>query len=123
MFPAHPLLKHMGAKGGAFGGTEAKSDDRLRTQKTEEQMCGAKSPASPQLHIDPHGELAQPALQSMLAPRASNIKSSQLYHARIYEPFQNINSALFEVSVNNHSYSSPGVDAPERWLASITCDV
>lgn len=56
VFPAHPLLKHMGVKGG-FGGTEAKSDDRLRTQKTEEQMCDAKSPALPQPHIDPHREV------------------------------------------------------------------
>lgn len=109
--------------GGAFGGTEAKSDDRLRTQKTEEQMCGAKSPAFPRLHIDPHRELARPAPQSMLASRAANIKPSQLYRARIYEPFQNINSALFEVSVNNHSCGSPGVDASERWHASITRDV
>lgn len=109
--------------GGCFHGTEAKSDDRLRTQKTEEQMCGAKSAAFPQPHIDPHRELAPPALQSMLASRASNIKSSQLHYVRIYEPFQNINSALFEVSVNNHSYSSPGVDAAERWHASITRDV
>lgn len=56
VFPAHPLLKHMGVKGG-FGGTQAKSDDRLRTQKTEEQMCGAKSPTFSQPHIDPHREI------------------------------------------------------------------
>lgn len=53
VFPAHPLLKHMGVKR-SFVGTGAKSDDRLRTQKTEEQMCGAKSPTFPQ----PHGDTA-----------------------------------------------------------------
>lgn len=59
----------------------------------------------------------------MLALWALNIKSSELFYMRIYELFQNINSALFEVSVNNHSYSLACVDATERWHASITCDV
>lgn len=35
----------------------------------------------------------------MGALRALNRKSFKLYYVRIYEPFQNINSALFEVSV------------------------
>lgn len=56
----------MGAKGGGFGDTEAKSDDRLRTQKTEEQMCGAKSPTFSQPHIEPHREMPLPVFNVRL---------------------------------------------------------
>lgn len=54
---------------------------------------------------------------------ALNIKSFKLYYVRIYEPFQNINSALFEVSVKDSSYSSLCVDSTEWLHASITCDI
>lgn len=37
------------------------------------------------------------------SPWVLNIKSFKLYYARMYEPFQNINSALFEVSVKDSS--------------------
>lgn len=59
----------------------------------------------------------------MLALRALNRKSFKLYYARIYEPFQNINSALFEVSVKESSYSSQSVDSTERSHTSITRDL
>ena len=59
----------------------------------------------------------------MLALRALNRKSFKLYYVRIYEPFQNINSALFEVSVKGSSYSSQCVDSTERLRASITRDI
>lgn len=54
---------------------------------------------------------------------AVNIKSFKLYYVRIYEPFQNINSALFEESVKDSSYSSLCVDSTEWLHASITCDI
>lgn len=41
----------------------------------------------------------------------------------MYEPFPNINSALFEVSVKDSSYSSLCVYATERLHTSITCDI
>lgn len=44
-----------------------------------------------------------PQLRSMLALNALNGKSFGLYYVRIYEPFQNINSGLFEVSVKDGS--------------------
>lgn len=49
--------------------------------------------------------------------------TSDLYCVRKYEVFQNINFALFEVSLRDHSYSSPGVEVTEGLQASITCDV
>lgn len=52
-------------------------------------------------------------LKSMLAMRALNLESFKLYYVRIYEPFQNINSALFEVSVKDGSYSPLCVDSTE----------
>lgn len=77
-------------------------------------MCCAKSTTFSQPHIlTDSGRLPQPVLKSMLALRALNRKSFKLYYVRIYEPFLNINSALFEVSVKDSSYSSQCVDSTE----------
>lgn len=87
-------------------------------------MCCAKSTTFSQPHIDwLRGGLPQLVLESMLALWALNIKSFKLYYVRIYEPFQNINSALFKVSVKDSSYSSLCVDSTEWLHTSITCDV
>lgn len=59
----------------------------------------------------------------MLALKALSRKYFKLYYARIYEPFPNINSGLFEVSVKDSSYSQRCVDATDGLRSSITCDV
>lgn len=109
--------------GGGFGGSKVKSDERSRTQKTEEQMCCAKSTSFSQPHIDWLRELPPLVFKSMSALWALNIKWFKLYNVRIYEPFQNINLALFEVSVKDSSYCSLRVDSTEWLRASITCDI
>lgn len=114
-----------GFGGGGGGGEVKKSDDRSRTQKTEEQMCCAKSTTFSQPRIDwLRGWVTSACTQINVSPvRALNRKSFKLYYVRIYEPFQNINSALFEVSVKDSSYSSLCVDSTDWLHTSITCDV
>ncbi len=93
--------------------------------KRQKSKCVALNlqPSVSRILTDSGRGLPQLVLKSMLALWALNIKSFKLYYVRIYEPFQNINSALFEVSVKDSSYSSQCVDSTEWLHTSITCDI
>lgn len=84
---------------------------------------GIKSTTFNSPHIDGLLGLHQLVLKSMLFLKALNGKSFKLYYVRIYEPFQNINSALFKVSVKDSCYSLQHIDSYEGLRTSITCDV
>lgn len=105
--PNPPIAQTYVSVWGGFSGGKVKKVMIDWGHKRRRSKCVALNlqPSLNHTLTDPRGGLPQLVLKSMLARRALNRKSSKLYYVRIYEPFQNINSALFEVSVKDSSYS------------------
>lgn len=67
--PNPPIAQTCVSVGGLWWRRSKKSDDRSRTQKTEEQMCCAKSTTFSQPHIDWLGRVTSACTRINVSPR------------------------------------------------------